>query len=263
MNYIRFFFVLYWFAPFLKFGPLPSENRRCAPGSQKVKIIISHILPRGECWSVSRIIISEINNIFIGKWSLHGFHFIDQKYRWTRDNEILNPNLNFKDNVLLTEKGNTKLASSISATINGNNTSPAHGKPIVTIYKNAALFSYKAWYQNTAVCVCNVNVCSNHSPFLDHNYNFNVDVQHVTVSTCGRPRSESCFHNHVNGIKSSKTARGMSVCEVNPLSLYSLVNLLTKKISSKRLGLESIMPHLSRKKLVFLFLVPLPVSNGL
>ena len=212
MNYIRFFFVLYWFAPFLKFGPLPSENRRCAPGSQKVKIIISHILPRGECWSVSRIIISEINNIFIGKWSLHGFHFIDQKYRWTRDNEIL---------------------------------------------------SYKAWYQNTAVCVCNVNVCSNHSPFLDHNYNFNVDVQHVTVSTCGRPRSESCFHNHVNGIKSSKTARGMSVCEVNPLSLYSLVNLLTKKISSKRLGLESIMPHLSRKKLVFLFLVPVPVSNGL
>ena len=31
MTYIRFFFVLYWFAPFLKFGPLPSENPRCAP----------------------------------------------------------------------------------------------------------------------------------------------------------------------------------------------------------------------------------------
>ena len=29
MNYIRFLFVLYWFAPFLKFGPLPSENPRC------------------------------------------------------------------------------------------------------------------------------------------------------------------------------------------------------------------------------------------
>ena len=28
---ISFFFVLYWFAPFLKFGPLPSENPRCAP----------------------------------------------------------------------------------------------------------------------------------------------------------------------------------------------------------------------------------------
>ena len=31
MTYIRFFFVFYWFAPFLKFGPLPSENLRCAP----------------------------------------------------------------------------------------------------------------------------------------------------------------------------------------------------------------------------------------
>ena len=30
MIYIRFFFVLYWFALFLKFGPLPSENPRCA-----------------------------------------------------------------------------------------------------------------------------------------------------------------------------------------------------------------------------------------
>ena len=26
-----FFFVLCWFASFLKFGPLPSENPRCAP----------------------------------------------------------------------------------------------------------------------------------------------------------------------------------------------------------------------------------------
>ena len=32
-----FFFVLYWFAPFLKFGPLPSENSRCAPGMQPRK----------------------------------------------------------------------------------------------------------------------------------------------------------------------------------------------------------------------------------
>ena len=31
MNYIRFLFVLYCFATFLKFGPLPSQNPRCAP----------------------------------------------------------------------------------------------------------------------------------------------------------------------------------------------------------------------------------------
>ena len=29
--WLIFFFVLYWFAPCLKFGPLPSENLRCAP----------------------------------------------------------------------------------------------------------------------------------------------------------------------------------------------------------------------------------------
>ena len=32
MTYIRFFFVLYWFSPFLKFGFLPSENPRFSPG---------------------------------------------------------------------------------------------------------------------------------------------------------------------------------------------------------------------------------------
>ena len=31
MTYICFFFVLYWFASYLKFGPLPSESPRCAP----------------------------------------------------------------------------------------------------------------------------------------------------------------------------------------------------------------------------------------
>ena len=31
MTYIRFFFILYWFTPFLKFGPLPTEIPRCAP----------------------------------------------------------------------------------------------------------------------------------------------------------------------------------------------------------------------------------------
>ena len=39
MNYIRFFFVLYWFPHFLKFGSLPSENPRCAPEVDNEKII--------------------------------------------------------------------------------------------------------------------------------------------------------------------------------------------------------------------------------
>ena len=35
MTYISLFFVLYWYAPFLKFGPLPSENPRCAPVTKR------------------------------------------------------------------------------------------------------------------------------------------------------------------------------------------------------------------------------------
>lgn len=38
--------------------------------SQNVKIVISSILPLGECWSVNRIIISETNNILADKCSL-------------------------------------------------------------------------------------------------------------------------------------------------------------------------------------------------
>ena len=38
----------------------------------------------------------------------------------TRENGALNPNLYFKDNAHFIEQGNTKLASSILATVNGN-----------------------------------------------------------------------------------------------------------------------------------------------
>ena len=45
------------------------------------------------------------------------------------------------------------------------------------------------------------------------NHNFNVDVPHISVLSCGRPRSDSCFHNRVNGVKSIKTVRDLSVRE--------------------------------------------------
>ena len=67
---------------------------------------------------------------------------------------------------------------------------------------------------NPAVCVCYLNVSNSHSPLAAHNHNFNVDAQHVSVFSCGRTRSESCFHNRVNGVKNSKTARGLSVGKV-------------------------------------------------
>ena len=47
-----------------------------------------------------------------------------------------------------------------------------------------------------------------------HSHNFNNNVQNVSILSCGRPCGECCFHNCVNGVKSSKTVHGLSVCEV-------------------------------------------------
>ena len=40
-----------------------------------------------------------------------------------------------------------------------------------------------------------------------HNHNFNISVQHVSVSSSSRPPSDSCFHNRANSAKISKTVR--------------------------------------------------------
>lgn len=69
--------------------------------SLNVKAVISAIVPRDECWSVSRIIICKINDALPGKCSLHGICFIYQKYGWTKENEMFNLYLYFKDNVQL------------------------------------------------------------------------------------------------------------------------------------------------------------------
>ena len=69
--------------------------------SCNVKIIISSIRPGDEYCPVNRIIISKTNDILAYKYSLHGFYFIDQKYDWTRENGMLNPNLYFKYNIHL------------------------------------------------------------------------------------------------------------------------------------------------------------------
>ena len=50
--------------------------------SVKVKIFVSSKLLRNEWWPVSRIIISEVNDILADKCSLDGFYFIDQMHGW-------------------------------------------------------------------------------------------------------------------------------------------------------------------------------------
>ena len=79
-----------------------------------------------------------------------GSIFIDQKYGWARENEALNPNLYFKDNVHLIGRDNAKLALSILAVINDNITS-------LSSYKNAVTFSFHRYllqhFRITAVSV--------------------------------------------------------------------------------------------------------------
>ena len=102
--------------------------------SLDVKIVPSMLL-RGECWSVSRIFITEIFNTVADEWSLDRFYFIDQKYDWTSKNGMLNANMCIKDNVNFIEQGNAKPASLVLAAINCNIPSPAHGKSVITTYK--------------------------------------------------------------------------------------------------------------------------------
>ena len=45
ITHIPFFFLLYWFAHFLKFGPLPSDNSRCRPDFSDVKTCSDPIWP--------------------------------------------------------------------------------------------------------------------------------------------------------------------------------------------------------------------------
>ena len=47
--------------------------------SPKVKIFVSGILPRDECYSVNRILIKEINAILKCKCTFHCFNFIEQE----------------------------------------------------------------------------------------------------------------------------------------------------------------------------------------
>ena len=104
---------------------------------------------------------------------------------------------------------------------------------------------------NTVVCVRNVNVGFNRFTLASHNHNFIVNVQHGSVSSCGRPRSDSCLYNRANGVKSSKTVRDLSVCEdvttdlcrniiIEPIKFVLPRESVHKSVSSKHLHRASV-----------------------
>ena len=78
-------------------------------------------------------------------------------------------------------------------------------------------------------------------------HNLNVDVQHVNVSSCDRHPSDSCFHNRVNGVKSSETVCDLSIhddvitdfyCKITSQSMKSVLPLKSvhRSASCKRLS---------------------------
>ena len=52
---------------------------------------------------------------------------------------------------------------------------------------------------NIAAYVCNFTLCYNCRPLASHNPNFNIDVQHIDMLSCGKPCSDPGFHSHENG----------------------------------------------------------------
>ena len=73
-----------------------------------------------------------------------------------------------------------------------------------------------------------------------------MNVQHVSVSSCGRPRSDSCFHNRVNCVKSSKSVRDLSVPEDG--TAYFCSNITSEPIKSI-LSRKSVHKSVSTKHL--------------
>ena len=74
------------------------------------------------------------------------------------------------------------------------------------------------------------------------NYNFNVNVLHVGVSSCDRPRSGSCFRNCVSGVKSSKSVRDLSFREdvtSQPIKFVLSRKSVHKYVSTKHLSRSS------------------------
>ena len=82
--------------------------------SSKVKIFISRILHRNDCYSVNRILVQEVDIILKCKCTFHHFNFIEQEQGWTNNNDTLDPSLfNDQDKLHLLQKGNIKLSEFI------------------------------------------------------------------------------------------------------------------------------------------------------
>ena len=96
-------------------------------------IFICGLLPRDKCFSISRVITDEINDLRSLKCSINNFRFIDQSNRWTLDNGTFDILLFYLDGLHLVEKGNLELGKPILKAIDCIIT----GSKMPSHYKNA------------------------------------------------------------------------------------------------------------------------------
>ena len=85
--------------------------------SSGINVSICGLIPRDEGWSVNRVLINEVNEILKHQCNINGFAFIFQDNGWTFANGSLDCSLFYKDMLHLIEKGNVKLAKSITLSI--------------------------------------------------------------------------------------------------------------------------------------------------
>ena len=85
--------------------------------SSGINVSICGLIPRDEGWSVSRVLINEVNEILKHQCNINGFAFIFQDHGWTFANGSLDCSLFYEDMLHLIEKGNVKLAKSITLSI--------------------------------------------------------------------------------------------------------------------------------------------------
>ena len=48
-----------------------------------INVNVCGLIPRDDCWSVNRVVINEVNEIFKYPWNINGFAFIFQDRGWT------------------------------------------------------------------------------------------------------------------------------------------------------------------------------------
>ena len=85
--------------------------------SSGINVSICGLIPRDEGWSVNRVLINEMNEILKHQCNINGFAFIFQDHGWTFTSGSLDCSLFYKDILHLIEKGNVKLAKSITLSI--------------------------------------------------------------------------------------------------------------------------------------------------